>query len=194
MISGTGSIAFGRNARGETARTGGWGYIYGDEGSGFDIVRQALRAALRDHEGWGARTALTPALLEATGTDDANEALHLFYTPEWPRSRVASLATVVDRVAQEGDPIASGILRQAAQQLAMLATAARSQLFSEEDQPRITWTGGVFDSETVMDRFRSLVSLDGEYRAPEHGPAWGALLLAYRAAGLAATPSGNVPL
>src|SRR5580658_3817706 len=45
VISGTGSIAFEKNARGETARVGGWGYIFGDEGSAFDIVRQALRAA-----------------------------------------------------------------------------------------------------------------------------------------------------
>ena len=46
-ISGTGSIAFGCGPTGEVARAGGWGFIYGDEGGGFDIVRQALRAALR---------------------------------------------------------------------------------------------------------------------------------------------------
>src|SRR5262249_4469681 len=50
-ISGTGSIAFGRNAAGRSMRAGGWGYIYGDEGSAFDIGRQALRAALRLEEG-----------------------------------------------------------------------------------------------------------------------------------------------
>src|SRR5580658_4364350 len=76
VIAGTGSIAFGRNARGETARAGGWGFVFGDEGGAFDIARQALRAVLREHEGWGARTVLTPALLEATGTRDANEMLH----------------------------------------------------------------------------------------------------------------------
>ena len=45
-IAGTGSFCFGRNAEGRTARAGGWGYIFGDEGGGFDITRQALRAAL----------------------------------------------------------------------------------------------------------------------------------------------------
>ena len=57
VIAGTGSMAFGQNARGETARAGGWGFIFGDEGGAFDIARQALRAVLREHEGWGARTA-----------------------------------------------------------------------------------------------------------------------------------------
>jgi len=78
VIAGTGSMAFGRNARGETVRAGGWGYLFGDEGGAFDIARQALRAILREQEGWGARTALTPALLEVTGASDANEVLHFF--------------------------------------------------------------------------------------------------------------------
>jgi N-acetylglucosamine kinase-like BadF-type ATPase len=55
VISGTGSMAWGRNAKGESARAGGWGYVFGDEGSAFDIVRQAVRAALRMEEGWGLR-------------------------------------------------------------------------------------------------------------------------------------------
>ena len=105
-IAGTGSMAFGKNARGETARAGGWGYIYGDEGGAFDVVRQAVRAVLREHEGWGGRTALTPALLEASGAPDPNAMLHLFYTPEWPRWRVAGLAKIVHRIATEGDPAA----------------------------------------------------------------------------------------
>src|SRR5437016_1486807 len=57
-IAGTGSFAFGRNAAGETARAGGWGYIFGDEGGGFFITRQALRAALRFEECWGPATTL----------------------------------------------------------------------------------------------------------------------------------------
>ena len=88
-IAGTGSIAFGRSAAGQTARAGGWGYIFGDEGGAFDIVRQALRAALRFEEGWGPSTALRPALLGASGARDANDLLHRFYTPEFPRSHVA---------------------------------------------------------------------------------------------------------
>jgi len=121
VIAGTGSIALGRNAEGRTARAGGWGYIFGDEGGAFDIARQALRAALRMEEGWGPQTALREALLEATGAAGVNEAMHLFYTPEWPRARVASLAAAVDQAAENADPAARRILAQAAQELALLA-------------------------------------------------------------------------
>src|SRR5216684_250971 len=79
-IAGTGSFAFGRNAAGQMARAGGWGYIFGDEGGGFFITRQALRAALRFEEGWGPATSLRSALLAETGAMDANDLLHRFYT------------------------------------------------------------------------------------------------------------------
>jgi N-acetylglucosamine kinase-like BadF-type ATPase len=190
VISGTGSIAFGKNARGETARAGGWGYIFGDEGSAFDIVRQALRTILREHEGWGARTALTPALLEATGTADPNEMLHLFYKPEWPRSRVATLAKIVNRMAEEGDPLATLVLQNAARELALFAASVRQQLWTDEEAVTVSWTGGVFGSDLLLERFRSLISVSGNAtaREPVYGPAKGALILAYRAPGLPVLP------
>lgn len=184
VISGTGSIAFGQNARGETARIGGWGYIFGDEGSAFDIARQGLRAIMREYEAWGGHTTLTPAYLAATGAADPFELLHLFYKPDWPRSRVAQLAKLVDRAAEEGDSVAAGILKQAAQQLAVIATSVRRQLFSENEPARTSWVGGVFESRILLDRFRQLMSLEGECEPPQHGPAIGALLLAYRAAAI----------
>jgi N-acetylglucosamine kinase-like BadF-type ATPase len=191
VIAGTGSIAFGQNARGEAARAGGWGFIHGDEGGAFDIVRQALRAILREHEGWGGRTVLTPALLEAGGATDANQLLHTFYTPDWPRRRVAGLAPIVNRIAEEGDPLASAILENAARELAMLVAAVRRQLWSESEPARVAWVGGVFQSAILLERFRALVTLDGNTTcsAPDHGPAIGALLLAYRSAGVPFTPT-----
>ncbi|HVV46599.1 MAG TPA: BadF/BadG/BcrA/BcrD ATPase family protein [Bryobacteraceae bacterium] len=189
VIAGTGSIAYGENAHGEAARAGGWGYIYGDEGGGFDIARQAVRAALREHEGWGPRTALTPAVIELTGATEPNDALHRLYTAEWPRSRVAEMAIAVDRIASEGDPLAADILRQAAQQLALLAAAVRRQLWSE-GAVRIAHVGGVFQSAILLDRFRTLIMLDGdaETEAPRRSPAAGALILAYKLAGLQTMP------
>jgi N-acetylglucosamine kinase-like BadF-type ATPase len=110
-IAGTGSIAFGRNPSGRTARAGGWGHIFGDEGGGFDIARQAARAALRLEEGWGPPTVLREMLLAATASENANQMLHRFYTDEWPRSRVATLARLVDLAAAQSDAVALGILR-----------------------------------------------------------------------------------
>jgi len=181
-IAGTGSIAFGRNASGRTARTGGWGYIFGDEGSGFDIARQALRAALRMEEGWGPSTRLREVLLEATASRDANHMLHRFYGDDWPRSRVARLAPLVDRTAMEGDAVALEIIQGAAQQLAMLAGSVRQQLWQVGESVEVAYIGGVFGSELLLERFRILVEMADGVRCgpPKHGPAVGALLEAYR--------------
>jgi len=185
-IAGTGSIAFGRNREGRAMRAGGWGYIFGDEGGGFDIARQALRAALRMEEGWGPGTELRGVLLAATGGTDANDVLHRFYTSDWPRARVAGLARLVDAAALAGDRVALEILGNAAQQLAALTAAVRRQLWREGEAVTVAYIGGVFRSAILLERFRMLVELaDGaSCRAPVYGPAAGALLEAYAAAGL----------
>jgi N-acetylglucosamine kinase len=193
-IAGTGSIAFGRNAQGRTARAGGWGYVFGDEGGGFDIARQALRAALRMEEGWGPPTTLREILLGATGARDANDLLHRFYTPEWPRSRVATLARLVDSAAVDSDAVAAEILRGAAQQLAMLTGAVRGQLWKEDDPVEVSYIGGVFESALLRETFRTLVELHTGVHCglPRRGPAEGALLEAYRSVGVVGQASWPV--
>jgi N-acetylglucosamine kinase-like BadF-type ATPase len=183
-IAGTGSIAFARNAAGQTARAGGWGHIFGDDGGAFDIVRQALRAALRMEEGWGPPTVLRQALLDATASPSANHALHLFYTPDWPRSRVAALASLVDAAAAGGDAVALRVLENAAQELAMLAASVRLQLWQPGEPVDVAYIGGVFASQRLLERYRMLVELEAGNRcaAPLRGPAEGALLEAIRAA------------
>jgi len=193
-IAGTGSIAFGRNAAGKSARSGGWGYIFGDEGGGFDLVRQALRAALRSEEGWGPKTLLRDALVSSAGATSANDLLHRFYTDEYPRERVAAFAKLVDRIARDGDVLAREILLAAAQQLATLTNAARAQIFDGRSPCRISFLGGVFRSEILLTRYRMLMELEtcNHVAEPIYGPAAGALIEAYRAAGVT-IPLKDVP-
>lgn len=185
VIAGTGSIALGRNEAGERARAGGWGYIFGDEGCAFDIVRQALRAALRMEEGWGPATGLRQVLLEAAGARDSNDLMHRFYEPDWPRDRVAGLAPLVDQSAGTGDPVALEILNAAAQQLAALVGSVRAQLWRPGDAVEVAYSGGVFRSARLLERFRLLLELDPGNRCgpPRHSPAEGALLEAFRVGG-----------
>jgi N-acetylglucosamine kinase-like BadF-type ATPase len=191
-IAGTGSIAFGRNSKGVTARAGGWGYIFGDEGGAFDIVRRALRAALRQDEGWGPETSLRDALLEEMGARDADELLHCFYSPDYPRSRVATLAKIVDREAIDGDIVAQEILRDAAAHLAELAGAVRRQLFHPREQATVAYAGGVFRSRILCASYRELVEREpgSNFTPPRYSPAAGALIEAYRQAGRLELPDG----
>lgn len=191
VIAGTGSMVFGRNAAGVTARAGGWGFIFGDEGSAFDLVRQALRAVLRNEEGWGPPTALREALLDAlpekdAGSRDGNQLLHRFYTDEYPRDRIAGLAKLVDQAARAGDAVARDILGSAAQQLATLTAAVRAQLFERSGGVSVCYSGGVFGSLPLLERFRMLVEMEEGNRvsAPRHSAAQGALIEAYGMCGL----------
>jgi N-acetylglucosamine kinase-like BadF-type ATPase len=185
VVAGTGSIAYGRNAQGQSARAGGWGYVFGDEGGGFWIARQAIRAALRFEEGWGTPTALRATLLDGTGSRNMNELLHRCYLPEFPRARIASLAFVINVAAESGDPIARQIVADAARELVILARAIRGQLFDQAEPVRCSYAGGVFHSRILRESFRQEIERDPglEFTDPVHDPAAGALFEAYRRAG-----------
>ena len=194
VIAGTGSMAFGRNAKGMFARAGGWGYIFGDEGGGFDIARQALRAALRFEEGWGESTELHRLLLEATGSGDANGLLHRFYASEISRQEMAALSGWVTQAADGGDEIAAAILQTAANELTGYAEGVHRHLFEPGETVPVAYIGGAFRSDRLRASFCDLVAerLSTEPAPPLMNPAAGALLDALRADGNQSALS-NVP-
>ena len=196
VIAGTGSIAFGQNARGETARAGGWGYIFGDDGGAFGIVRQALRAALRQEEGWGSPTLLNKLLLDECGATSANELMHRFYTDDYSRDKFAALAPLVGKAAAEGDESARQILSGAAHHLADLASAVSGQLFQGEAAVTVATVGGVFEDSSITEEFaKALASRADSGRQttrvtkPKFEPVTGALLRAFRLAGVTHRPA-----
>jgi N-acetylglucosamine kinase len=184
-VAGTGSICFGRNAAGDTARAGGWGYAFGDEGSAFDLTRRALRAALRFEEGWGPPTALHALLREALDVADIRLVQRRLYATENIRRAVAALAPLVDRAALAGDPVAHGILLDAATDLARITRVVRGRLFQPEDAVAIAAVGGVFRCSVLRAEFAAQLTAPGCDRVidPLHEPAVGALIEGYRLAG-----------
>jgi N-acetylglucosamine kinase-like BadF-type ATPase len=190
-IAGTGSISLGRDAHGRRARAGGWGYVFGDEGGAFDLVRQALRAVLRNEEGWGSATRLREILLQQTGASNANALLHAFYAKSWPRSRIAALAPLVNVAAMEGDLIANQILTESAHKLADFALAVRKQLWETAEPVDFSYIGGVFRSDFLLQAFCSQIESQSgcKVASPLLDAACGALLEAYR--GAAVSPDLN---
>ncbi len=185
IIAGTGSIAFGRDANGCTARAGGWGYLFGDEGGGFDLTRQALRSALRHEEGWGTPSTLRDRLLAATGAVSVNQLMHRFYTPEFSRPAVAALSSLVSDAAEEGDAEAQRILFDAAGQLVTYVEGVHRVIFHPMQAVPIAYIGGVFKSRLLLEEFVKTVRYRLACRVlpPKMGPAAGALLDALRADG-----------
>jgi glucosamine kinase len=147
LIAGTGSIAYGRNAEGKTARAGGQGPQEGDEGSGFDIGRRAVEAVLRaQREGRPRR--LTHIVLEATGVSSVDE-LRPWVSPA-KAVELAALAPRVVDAARAGDQDASEILARAAAALARLGVAVLQELGLTDTEVRVAASGGVFQASEDM--------------------------------------------
>lgn len=117
LICGTGSIVYGRTTTGELIRAGGWGYLFGDEGSGYAIGVATLRAVMQEYDGRGPATVLTELVLERRGLSSPAELVRSIYGAESPRLEVASLSDLVEQAASQGDRVALAILDEAAREL-----------------------------------------------------------------------------
>lgn len=128
LICGTGSIVYGRTVTGELIRAGGWGYLFGDEGSGFAIGAAALRAVMQAYDGRGPATLLTELILQRRKLSEPSELVRSIYGAESPRSEVAGLSDVVEQAAAERDAIAVAIINESADELARMLTAVFPKL------------------------------------------------------------------
>jgi N-acetylglucosamine kinase-like BadF-type ATPase len=162
LIAGTGSFAFGRTADGRTARAGGWGYLFGDEGSAYWIALAGLRAAAQSADGRAPPTRLVDALLDRLHLKRAEELVTAIYPTASDRARIASLADVVTELADQDDAAAEQILDTAAAQLAaMVAAIARRLDFSPNPFPLAVAGGALLGSEKLrISLGESLGSLD----------------------------------
>jgi N-acetylglucosamine kinase-like BadF-type ATPase len=146
IIAGTGSIAYGRNASHDAARAGGWGYVLGDEGSGYWIGRHALRAVVRQADGRGPATALTPYVLEHFGIERPQELVHAIYHRTLRPSAIAAVSRTVQRAADEGDALATEILAVGARELAGCAASVVRQLNLAETEFTFVLAGGILQA------------------------------------------------
>jgi N-acetylglucosamine kinase-like BadF-type ATPase len=144
LIAGTGSIAFGRDSSGATSRAGGWGHIFGDEGSGYDLGRRALRAAARAADGRGPATTLLPRILAAWELDQPMAMIGRAHGAA-DKAEIAALAGIVFTAAKDGDAEARAIIRQAALDLAKTAVAAAAPL--KFDAVPLALAGGLLTGE-----------------------------------------------
>jgi len=180
LISGTGSIAYGRNDQGAEARCGGWGYLVGDEGSAVWIGQEGLRAASYDHDRRGSPTAITRHLLDDLGASDFNGVLPLLYGKPHPSPAILASTRAVARAFAEHDAIAVNIVQRGARLLAgMTATVARELLL--EGGP-VYLAGGAFENVRPLEKAVRLELLSALPRAAvepvAEEPAMGAARLA----------------
>jgi N-acetylglucosamine kinase-like BadF-type ATPase len=150
-IAGTGSIAYGRDARGQTARAGGWGLAISDEGSGQWIGRTAVSAVLGAKDA-GDDPPLLSTILNLWKLTSLDELVR--HANASPPPDFSSLFRVVQAAADAGDPLARHVLHQAASELAAIARNVIRRLFAEGAGVPVAMSGGVFrQSELVRQVF-----------------------------------------
>jgi N-acetylglucosamine kinase-like BadF-type ATPase len=177
VIGGTGSAAWGRNGLGEEARAGGWGYLLGDEGSGYWLGREAVRHSLRRMNQGLEPDGLTTALLASCGVDDPNKLIALFHSPDTGRRYWAEKARLVVDAAAAGHTASQELVDQAGRDLAALAEQAVRQLGI--DGPVILGSGLGMNVPRLQESFRSALAAAGitDVRILEQDPVFGVLQL-----------------
>lgn len=159
VISGTGSICCGINARGKTSCAGGWGPIAGDEGAGAWIARRALRAIAHATDGRGPATLLTGAACTYFHVSDPNDLSTAIYAPTITNERLAGFGKYVILAARGKDRVAREILAEGGCELGVAANAVIRNLKLEGETFPVAYVGGVFKAagELVLAAMREKV-------------------------------------
>ncbi|MFP3282384.1 MAG: BadF/BadG/BcrA/BcrD ATPase family protein [Caldivirga sp.] len=157
VIAGTGAIALGMNRRGERARSSGWGWLIGDEGSAGWIALRALNAASRAYDGRGPWTSLVNRLASYFGVSNLLNILDKVYSEPPEIDKIAELARLVSEEAERGDEVSVSILREAGRELALDAVSVAERLGMVSDSIVVGGVGSVFNSRIVWETFKEAV-------------------------------------
>ncbi|MGA8145474.1 MAG: BadF/BadG/BcrA/BcrD ATPase family protein [Candidatus Acidiferrales bacterium] len=149
LVIGTGSAAYGRDSSGETARAGGRGPWFSDEGSAFDIGRRALAAVVRAEEHRGPGTALSERALKWLGCAEWNRVLD--WVVKNPDDVFPRIFPLVAELGDQGDPVCRTILSEAAKSLSELAASVMARLKMTDREVPIAKAGGTVGRSKFFD-------------------------------------------
>ncbi|NLA53876.1 MAG: ATPase, partial [Clostridiales bacterium] len=176
LIAGTGSICYGRNANGLEARAGGWGYLFDDEGSGYAIGRDMLKAVFRSEDGRSDCTSLTAAVLAHFQIDSLKDLLQIVYQPQTSKAKISGLAPLLQIAVNQGDAQALLIVQSAGHELLQLCKAVIGKL--QLQNSILSLAGGIMENiPAVTEAVRQLLSETYpklEMIKPRQSAAWGA--------------------
>ena len=181
VVSGTGSMAVGKLDDGKIIHTGGWGYILGDEGSGYALGLDAVKAAICGAEGSAPATELTQKVLEHFNISGIDSLIDIFYDPPISNSVVAKVAPVLFACAHNGDEVANGIITRHAGLLADTVAALLKNMPC--GTPLGMWGGILVNCEIFREQFVSLINKkfpETQVEIIKYPPEYGAVFAAMK--------------
>jgi N-acetylglucosamine kinase-like BadF-type ATPase len=183
IVAGTGSIAFGKDIHGKTARTGGWSEFFGDEGSCYWMGRKVMELFSKQSDGRIPRDALYTTVRSELNLKDDFGFIDLIHTEYISyREQVASLQFLAEKAALAGSQSAKALYGEAARELLLLVSAVRNRLDFPEKTWNVSYSGGLFKAgDLVLPQFLQGIEGDGGILSPPRfGPVEGAVLLAFQ--------------
>ncbi|MEZ5346980.1 MAG: BadF/BadG/BcrA/BcrD ATPase family protein [Pyrinomonadaceae bacterium] len=182
VIAGTGSIVFGINQSGETARAGGLGFLFSDGGSGFWLAKEVISAAIKEQDGAIKNCGLEKMVLEFFCVSGIRKLTNAFYNNEISRDTIAAFAEKILDKGFEGDKFLCDLIFRGIRELTANVNGAAKKLKFKKDY-KVCGVGGLFQNSFFQKQFRKELSAEipsAVFSKPEFSPAVGALLLAYR--------------
>lgn len=185
LIAGTGSAAFGRDAAGRVQRCGGWGYLVGDEGSGYYIGRTAVRYALQSYDTMLPATVLVDIICRVFDLDAIDRIIQKIYSGMVSRTGIANLAPAVFDAAAQEDEVALMIIKDAGESLGKLVETLLRRLNLKTKPVNLCLTGSIFNKREIL-LPHILKNIREEVRLidPQFPPVAGAVLLAFKQANI----------
>lgn len=150
QIIGTGTSTFGMNAAGDRWMSGGWGRLIADEGGGYWLGIEAMKAMTAAYDGRGESTVLHDRVLDALGIDSVGEIMQVLYTQQMPVAEIAALGRLVIEEARESDAVAIGIIARGMDEVARCVEAVVNKLQFPPDQIHLTTVGGITQAGDVV--------------------------------------------
>ena len=187
VISGTGSNVFGVGPDGRAWRAGGWGHLLGDEGSGYWLGVQSLKAALSDRESSGPATALSVAAMEFFSQSSVEAAANLVYSKPLTKGEIAAFATETAKLADSGDEVARELYEHGARLLGEQIAAVIRETGLDGAEFPVGLIGSAFKAGQVfvepLTRSIHACAPGARVERVEMAPVGGSLILAARACG-----------
>ncbi|BDH59966.1 N-acetylmuramic acid/N-acetylglucosamine kinase [Lysinibacillus sp. PLM2] len=160
VLSGTGSIAYAFDGRDLIVRTGGWGHLAADEGSGYWVGQEILRAIIRAEDGRTNKlTYLKNLLFEKLQITTIEQLLSWVYHPEFTNAQMASISSILSDAIEHGDETAIHIAKNAAKELSILAITVLEKIQYNGEVFTLYMNGGILKNHIVIkDLFQQYVS------------------------------------
>lgn len=189
QISGTGSITYGVNKHKVWKRVGGWGYLLGDTGSGYQIGQSALISVLNNYDGMGKRTLLRELIQEKFNIKSIRDITSVIYSSPNSQRLIASLFPEVAKAYDLGDEVAKNIIQDAGRSIGISISQLLHELFLKDDEEEVpvVLAGGLFHRADlfvpVIEEHVRKAEIKTNIIVPSVPPVAGAVIAAWKLLG-----------